>query len=49
MENVTTWLPVPAALVAETVTLLVATVVGVPEIMPVLGLSVNPPGNVVEL
>ena len=49
MVNVATRLPVPVALVADTVTLLVATVVGVPEIMPVLLFKVSPSGSVVEL
>ena len=49
MVKVTTRLPVPIALVADTVTLLVATVVGVPEITPVLAFKVNPAGREVEL
>ena len=47
--NVTTRLPVPIALVAATVTLLVATVVGVPKITPVLASKVRPIGSTVEL
>ena len=47
--NVTTRLPVPIALVAATVTLLVATVVGVPEITPVLVFKLNPAGSALEL
>ena len=47
--NVTTRLPVPVALVADTVTLLVATVVGVPEITPVLVFTLSPAGRPVAL
>ena len=36
---------VPVAFVAESVTLLEPTVVGVPEITPFVGLIVNPDGN----
>jgi hypothetical protein len=40
---------VPAALLAEIVTLVVPGTVGVPEILPVLVLSVSPVGRVPEL
>ena len=49
MLNVTDKVPVPLALVADTVTAVVATVVGVPEITPVLLFNVNPAGSAVEL
>ena len=42
-------LPVPPALVALMVTLYVPAVVGVPEIKPVLVLTVNPAGSPVAL
>jgi hypothetical protein len=41
--------PVPPALVALSVTLVVAAVVGVPEISPVVVLTVSPAGNPVAL
>ena len=43
--NVTTRLPVPVALVADTVTEVDPTVVGVPEITPVLTFKVSPAGS----
>jgi len=50
MVNTTTFVPVPPALVADTVTENDATtVVGVPLITPVEVFRVNPAGNVVEL
>ena len=45
MLNVTDRLPVPVALVADTVTEVVATVVGVPEMTPVLVFKVSPTGS----
>ena len=42
-------LPVPVAFVADTVTEVDATAVGVPEITPVLAFKVNPAGREVEL
>ena len=47
--NVTGRLPVPLALVADTVTEVVAAVVGVPEITPVPAFKDSPAGNAVEL
>ena len=47
--NVTAMLPVPPALVADTVTDDVAAVVGVPEIRPVAVLTLNPAGKPVAL
>ena len=46
---VTVFVPVPPALVAPTVTAVVAAVVGVPEINPVAVLTVRPGGNLVAL
>ncbi|HET7535912.1 MAG TPA: hypothetical protein VFJ90_05625 [Candidatus Didemnitutus sp.] len=43
--TVTAFVPVPLALVAFMVTLVVAAVVGVPETSPVLLLTLNPAGN----
>ena len=45
MVNVSVALPVPPALVALMVTLYVPAVVGVPEISPVLVLTVKPAGS----
>ena len=45
MVKVVAWLPVPVALVADTVLLYVPTVVGVPEINPVLVLIDRPGGK----
>jgi hypothetical protein len=47
--NVSVSVPVPPALVALKVTLVVAAVVGVPEIRPVVVLTVRPAGNPVAL
>ena len=47
--KVTDRLPVPVALVADTVTEVEATAVGVPEITPVLAFKVRPVGSTVEL
>lgn len=49
MVNVTGRLPVPAALVAESVEINVPVVVGVPEITPVVVSKVRPDGSVDEL
>ena len=49
MVNATDKLPVPTALVADTVTLLEPTVVGVPEITPVPVFKLRPAGKAVEL
>ena len=49
ISKVTTRLPVPLALVAYTAVLLVAIVVGVPEITPVLVFKLNPAGSAVAL
>ena len=46
MVMVRPWLPVPAAFVAVTVTLKVPDWVGVPEMRPVVGLTVIPVGKV---
>jgi hypothetical protein len=43
--NVTVVVPLPFALVPVRTTLLVSIVVGVPEIKPVNGLTLNPPGR----
>jgi hypothetical protein len=47
--KVSVWLPVPPALVALIVTVYVPAVVGVPEINPVLVLTLKPAGNPVAL
>lgn len=47
--NVTTRLSLPVALVAVTVTLVLATTVGVPEIKPVLVFKLSPAGSADEL
>lgn len=47
--NVTASVPVPVALVAETVTVLEPTVVGVPDIWPVLVFTFSPGGKPVAL
>jgi hypothetical protein len=49
MVRVSVALPVPPALVALIVTLYVPAVVGVPEINPVLVLTLTPAGNPVAL
>lgn len=49
ISMVTARLPVPVALVAYTVTLLVASTVGVPEMTPVLAFNDSPAGRAVEL
>ena len=49
MVKVVAWLPVPVALIADTVTLLEPTAVGVPEITPVLVFKLRPAGKTVEL
>jgi hypothetical protein len=43
------FVPVPPALIALSVTLVVAAVLGVPEIRPVVVLTVSPAGNPVAL
>ena len=45
MVSVSVALPVPPAFVALSVTIELPTVVGVPEITPVPGFTVSPPGN----
>ena len=45
--NVSVWLPVPYALLAESVIVLVPAVVGLPEITPVSELRVKPAGRLV--
>jgi hypothetical protein len=47
--KVSVWLPVPPALVALMVTVYVPTVVGVPEIKPVLASTLKPAGSPVAL
>jgi hypothetical protein len=47
--NVSVWVPVPPALVALKVIVEVATVVGVPEITPVVVFTLNPVGSPVAL
>ena len=47
--KVNVWLPVPPALVALVVTVYVPAVVGVPEINPVLVLTLKPAGSPVAL
>ena len=49
MVKVITRSSVPVAFVADTVTLLVTTTVGVPEIRPVLVFKLSPAGSALEL